>query len=73
MYCKRNNRNRKGVRRMYKIESDTPIHKFASDYMNCAEHETCEQCACASDNDYFICALLSFYRDALIEKIHEIS
>ena len=58
---------------MYKIERDVPISKLVSDYMNCAEHETCEKCSCVSENDRFICALLSYYRDTLIEKIYEIS
>ena len=59
---------------MYKIESDTPIHKFVSDFMKCSEHENCEKCACVSvDDRLFICALLTFYRDTLIDKIHEIS
>lgn len=58
---------------MYKIERDVPISKFVSDYMNCAEHETCEKCACVSGDDRFICALLSFYRDSLIDKIYEVS
>lgn len=53
---------------MYKIEIDVPINKFVSDYMKCAEHETCEKCSCSYENDRFICRLLSYYRDTLIEK-----
>ncbi len=58
---------------MYKIERDVLINKFVSDYMKCSEHETCEKCSCSYENDRFICSLLSYYRDALIEKIYEIS
>ena len=58
---------------MYKIERDTPIHKFVSDYRNCSEHETCEECSCLSGDERFICNLLSYYREELIEKIYEIS
>lgn len=58
---------------MYKIERYAPTNKFVSDFIKCSEHEGCEDCACASGDERFICALLSLYRDTIIQVLYEIS
>lgn len=49
------------------------IHEYVEDFINCTNKETCQECKCQTDGDYFICALLQFYRDNLIDRFCEFS
>lgn len=59
--------------RSVKNEDRKPVHEYVEDFLNCTNKETCQECKCQIDDDYFICALLRFYRDKLIDRFSELS
>lgn len=55
------------------MEERKSVHEYVEDFINCTNKETCQECKCETEGDYFICALLQFYRDYVIDKITELS
>ena len=49
------------------------VHEYVEDFLNCTNKEKCQECKCQVEDDYFICALLQFYRDKLIDRFSELS
>lgn len=54
-------------------EERKSVHEYVEDFLNCTNKETCQECKCQAKGDYFICALLQFYRDKLIDRFCELS
>ncbi len=60
-----------------RMKRDIAIHEYVEDFMNCKIKNFCTECKCSDENEpdeekaFFICNLLTFYRDAIIAKIEE--
>lgn len=54
-------------------EERKSVHEYVEDFINCTNKETCQECNCQVEGDYFICALLQFYRDKLIDRFCDLS
>ena len=54
-------------------EERKSVHEYVEDFLNCTNKETCQECKCQAEGDYFICALLQFYRDKLIDRFYGLS
>lgn len=54
-------------------EERKSVHEYVEDFLNCTNKETCQECKCQTEGDYFICVLLQFYRDKLIDRFCELS
>ena len=52
-------------------EDRKPVHEYVNDFMNCKKKDDCRDCVCQQSDDYFICLLLQYYKDKIIEKLNE--
>lgn len=69
MYYERARRSSRGSEEMN--EDRKPVHEYVNDFMNCKKKDDCRDCVCQQSDDYFICLLLQYYKDKIIEKLNE--